>query len=122
MAETEMETLLCRCSVIHEEAVTRVKEELAPEPTLAEMAEMFKVLGDATRLRIINALLLSELCACDIAATMGMSPPAVAHHLKILRQARLVKCRKDGKVVYYSLCDGHVGTLFDQCRTHVREE
>ena len=72
--------------------------------------------------KIINALLLSELCACDIAAIMRMSQPAVAHHLKILRQTRLVKCRKVGKVVYYSLCDGHVGMLFDQCQTHVREE
>lgn len=116
------ESTWCSCSVIHEDAVRRVKEELAPAAALTEMAEMFKVLGDATRLRIVNALLLSELCACDIAAVMGMSAPAVAHHLKILRQTRLVKCRKDGKVVYYSLCDGHVGTLFDQCHTHVREE
>ncbi len=116
------ESLLCGCSVIHEETVLRVKEELAPEPVLMEMAEMFKVLGDATRLRIINALLLAELCTCDLAAVTGMSAPAVAHHLKILRQTRLVKCRKEGKVVYYSLCDGHVGMLFDQCHTHVREE
>ena len=119
---TEAEPLLCGCSMIHEDAVRRVREELVPESTLAEMAEMFKVLGDATRLRIIHALLLSELCTCDIAAIAGMSAPAVAHHLKILRQTRLVKCRKDGKIVYYSLCDGHVGMLFDQCHTHVREE
>ncbi len=116
------EPVSCRCSVIHDDAVRMVKEELSPEPTLAMMAEMFKVLGDPTRLRIINALLLSELCTCDIAAVMNMSAPAVAHHLKVLRQTRLVKCRKEGKVVYYSLCDEHIGMLFDQCHTHAREE
>ena len=116
------ETPVCSCTVIHEDAVQAVKKQLDSELMLARMAEMFKVLGDATRLGIINALLLSELCACDIAAIMRMSQPAVAPHLKILRQTRLVKCRKVGKVVYYSLCDGHVGMLFDQCQTHVREE
>ena len=119
---SESESPLCGCNMIHEEVVRRVRNELSPGGMLTEMAEMFKVLGDATRLRIINALLLAELCTCDLAAVTGMSAPAVAHHLKILRQTRLVKCRKEGKIVYYSLCDGHVGMLFDQCHTHVREE
>lgn len=113
---------VCSGTVIHEDAVQAVTKQIDSELMLVRMAEMFKVLGDATRLGIINALLLSELCTCDIAAIVRMSQPAVAHHLKILRQTRLVKCRKEGKVVYYSLCDGHVGMLFHQCRTHVREE
>ncbi|MDD3886061.1 MAG: metalloregulator ArsR/SmtB family transcription factor [Victivallaceae bacterium] len=113
---------MCSCQVIHEEAVERVRSVLAGEFELLEMAEMFKVLGDATRLKIINALLISELCVCDVAAVMGMSHPAVSHHLKILRQTRLVRCRKEGKIVYYALCDDHVGMLFDQCKKHVGEE
>ena len=118
----ECESPVCGCTVIHEDAVRLVRNGIPPDETLAGMAEMFKVLGDATRLKIVGALLLSELCACDIAAVLQMSQPAAAHHLKILRQGRLVKCRKAGKAVYYSLCDEHVGMLFDLCRTHMEEE
>ena len=117
-----MESLMCNCNVIHEDAVRKVKEQLSSGETLTGMAEMFKVLGDASRLGIIDALLHSELCTCDIAAVMGMSAPAVAHHLKILRQTRLVRWRKEGKVVYYALCDEHVGMLFRLCKTHGEEK
>lgn len=116
------ETPVCSCTVIHEDAVQAVKKQLDSELMLARMAEMFKVLGDATRLGIINALLLSELCACDIAAIMRMSQPAVAHHLKILRQTRLVSAARWEKWFIIRCATGHVGMLFDQCQTHVREE
>jgi ArsR family transcriptional regulator len=77
------------------------------------------VFGDPTRLKIVNALLLEEICVCDVAAVLGMSQPAVSHHLKVLKAARLVKYRRDGKQIYYSLDDEHVANIFYQGLMHV---
>jgi DNA-binding transcriptional ArsR family regulator len=115
------EDFLCCCNVIHEDIVRRAKEEAAPDATAADMAEFFKVFADATRLKIINALLISEMCVCDISALVGMNQSSISHHLKILRGARVIKSRRDGKVVYYSLCDAHIGTIFSQGLSHVTE-
>jgi DNA-binding transcriptional ArsR family regulator len=112
----------CNCNVIHEEVINRVRKEMPGEEALFNLADLFKVFGDSTRVRIISALLHSEMCVCDIAALLGMTKSAISHQLRALRQTKLVKYRRDGKVVYYSLADDHVGTIFAQGLTHVMEE
>jgi DNA-binding transcriptional ArsR family regulator len=88
---------------------------------LFNLADLFKMFGDSTRVRIVSALLHSEMCVCDIAALLGMSKSAISHQLRSLRQTKLVKNRRDGKVVYYSLDDDHVKTIFAQGLSHVSE-
>jgi ArsR family transcriptional regulator len=112
---------LCCCNIIHEDVIRHTKENMAPDDTAAAMAEFFKVFADCTRLKIINALLISEMCVCDISALIGMNQSVISHHLKILRGARVIKPRRNGKVVYYSLCDGHIGAIFSQGITHIGE-
>jgi ArsR family transcriptional regulator len=115
----EMESL--ECTVIHEDVVATVRKEMPDDEALADLADLFKVFGDSTRVRILCALLRAEMCVCDIAALLGMSKSAISHQLRTLRQTRLVKYRREGKVVYYSLEDEHVGTIFDQGLVHVLE-
>ncbi len=109
----------CDCDVIHEEVVGQVKEKMVEEDLLFDMAEFFKVLGDSTRIRIICALFESELCVCDIANVLGMTQSAISHQLKTLKQARLVKSRREGKVMYYTLDDEHVKQIFDLGLIHL---
>lgn len=109
----------CNCTIIHEEVVARVKENLPPEEILIDLAELFKIFGDSTRIKILNALFSSEMCVCDIAALLEMNQSAISHQLRILKQARLVKYRKEGKVVYYSLDDEHVKQIFDCGLAHI---
>ncbi|MDR2451310.1 MAG: metalloregulator ArsR/SmtB family transcription factor [Candidatus Accumulibacter sp.] len=109
------------CSVIHEDVVAEVRKKMPDETVLLDLADLFKVFGDSTRVRILCALLRAEMCVCDIAALLGMSKSAISHQLRTLRQTRLVKYRREGKVVYYSLEDEHVGTIFDQGLVHVSE-
>ncbi|NLU08169.1 MAG: winged helix-turn-helix transcriptional regulator [Clostridiales bacterium] len=99
-----------------------VKKNIVDDVSISDMAEFFKVLNDPTRLKIIAALMLSEMCVCDICAVLGMSQPAVSHHLRVLKQSKLVKYRRDGKVVYYSLDDKHIKPIFNQCLAHVNEK
>jgi ArsR family transcriptional regulator len=107
--------------MIHEDIVRQVRSGLTGDSHLHKTAELFKVLGDPSRLKIINTLILSEMCVCDIAALLDMTQPAISHHLKVLRQTQLVKYRRDGKVVYYSLDDEHVSNLFYQGLLHACE-
>jgi ArsR family transcriptional regulator len=116
---TNFET--CSCTIIHEDVVNRVRETLISEEQAINVAEFFKVFGDATRIKIINALFASEMCVCDISALLGMNQSAISHQLRTLKQARLIKNRKDGKVVYYSLDDEHIKEIFDKGLTHVKE-
>ena len=109
------------CSVIHEDVVTFVRDGLSDEEVIKRTAELFKAVSDPTRLRIINALILSEMCVCDIATLLSMTQPAISHHLKILRQMQLVKYRREGKIVYYQLDDEHVRNLFYQGLLHAGE-
>jgi ArsR family transcriptional regulator len=109
------------CNVIHDDVVAAVRESMPDEEVLLDMADLFKVFGDSTRVKIICALLRAEMCVCDIAALLGMSKSAISHQLRTLRQTRLVKYRREGKVVYYSLEDEHVETIFDQGLVHVNE-
>lgn len=111
----------CDVNVIHHDIVRRVQKRLPEETLLIDLAELFKVFGDSTRVRIICALLHAEMCVCDIAVLLGMNQSAISHQLKVLRQARLVKFRRDGKVVFYSLDDNHIGGIFRQGFAHINE-
>ncbi|GHU48112.1 transcriptional regulator [Spirochaetia bacterium] len=112
---------VCDCTVIHEETVAQVQEAMPDEKVLLSTAELFKVFGDLTRIKIISALLCAELCVCDIAALLSMSKSAISHQLRTLRQAKLVKTRREGNIVYYSLADAHVSTILAQGLEHVGE-
>lgn len=112
----------CSCSTIHEDVVVRIRESMPMEETLYDLAELFKVFGDTTRIKILCALFESEMCVCDIAALLSMNQSAISHQLRVLKQARLVKYRKEGKVVYYSLDDEHVKQIFDQGLVHINEK
>lgn len=97
------------------------KREDADEDELYDLAELFKVFGDSTRIRILFVLFGSEVCVCDLAETLNMTQSAVSHQLKILKQAKLVSSRREGKSVFYSLADEHVRTIIDQGREHIEE-
>lgn len=112
----------CDCSVIHEDIVTAVKGKMPSQENLYDLAEFFKVFGDSTRINILWALAESEMCVCDIAVLLNMTQSAISHQLRVLKQARLVKYRKDGKVVFYSLDDAHVKQIFDQGLIHINEK
>ena len=111
----------CSCTAIHEDTVARVQKKMPDEESLLNLADLFKVFGDSTRIRIISALLFSRMCVCDLAALLGMSKSAISHQLRILRQTKLVKYKREGKVVYYTLDDKHVGAIFRQGLTHIHE-
>jgi ArsR family transcriptional regulator len=98
-----------------------VRAQMPPEETLYELAELYKVFGDSTRIKILYVLFEAELCVCDIAALLGMTVSAISHQLRILKQARLVKYRREGKTVYYSLADSHIHSILDAGTEHVRE-
>ena len=121
MIENRTNIESCSCSYIHEEVVVKVRESMPEEEALYDLAELFKVFGDTTRIKILCALFESEMCVCDIAALLCMNQSAISHQLRVLKQARLVKYRKDGKAVYYSLDDDHVKQIFDQGLVHVNE-
>jgi len=105
----------------HDELIARVTENMPDEMMLYDLAELFKVFGDSTRIKILYVLFESEMCVCDIAQLLGISQSAVSHHLRVLKQSKLVKFRKDGKTVIYSLTDDHVRTIIDQGMEHVCE-
>ncbi|HWP97832.1 MAG TPA: metalloregulator ArsR/SmtB family transcription factor [Syntrophomonadaceae bacterium] len=109
----------CEVNCIHEEAVAEVRQKMLGENEAGLLAEIFKTLGDPTRVKMLFALMNRELCVCDLAAVIRASDSAVSHQLRILRSQKLVKFRRDGKVLYYSLADDHVSSLFKQGLEHV---
>jgi DNA-binding transcriptional ArsR family regulator len=111
----------CDVTCIHEDAVKEVLEQMIQDDTAALLARLFKALGDPTRVKILFALMKRELCVCDLAAVIGLSESAVSHQLRLLRSQNLVKFRREGKVVFYSLADSHVEKLFEQGLEHVTE-
>lgn len=121
MSENKNTVENCSCLIIHEETINRVKAIMPEEEKLYDLAELFKVFGDTTRIKILCALFEAEMCVCDIAALLNMNQSAISHQLRVLKQARLVKYRKDGKVVYYSLDDEHIKHIFDQGLLHISE-
>ena len=112
---------ICKCEEVHEEIVSEVRAIMPQEEMLYDLAELFKVFGDSTRIKILYALFSKEMCVCDIADLLGMTHSAISHQLRVLKQARLVKFRKEGKVVYYSLDDNHISQIFDCGLSHILE-
>lgn len=112
----------CDCDVIHESIVNKVRKKMPQEETLYELAELFKVFGDSTRIKILWALDEAEMCVCDISFLLNMTQSAISHQLRVLKQAELVKSRREGKIVFYSLEDEHVKQIFDQGLIHISEE
>ncbi len=119
---TERNIEACSFLCVHEDVVAQVQRNLPGEDRLLRLADLFKVFGDGTRIRILYVLLEAEVCVCDLATLLGMTQSAVSHQLRILKQARLIKSRRDGKTVFYSLADGHVAALLRQGMEHISEE
>lgn len=111
----------CQVTLINEEKVEEVKRNLIDDETASHLAETFRGLGDSTRIKIIYALLQSELCVCDLSAAVGISQSAASHQLRSLRNLKLVKPRREGQVVYYSLDDHHIENLLSQGIEHLKE-
>ncbi|MBS6216875.1 MAG: metalloregulator ArsR/SmtB family transcription factor [Clostridiales bacterium] len=111
----------CDYMHVHEEIVAQVNETMPDEEILYDLAELFKIFGDSTRIKILYVLFEAEMCVCDIATLLGMSQSAISHQLRSLKQSKLVKYRREGKTVFYSLADSHVRTILDQGMEHVAE-
>lgn len=111
----------CETFQTHKELLKVVSEKMPDEDKLYDLAELFKVFGDSTRIRILYVLFEAEVCVCDLAETLSMTQSAISHQLKILKQSKLVKSRREGKSVFYSLADGHVRTIIPQGREHIEE-
>ncbi|MBQ5928841.1 MAG: helix-turn-helix transcriptional regulator [Oscillibacter sp.] len=105
----------------HQEIIDRVQKKMPGEDTLYDLAELFRIFGDSTRIRILYVLFEAEMCVCDIAQLLGMTQSAISHQLRSLKNARLVKARREGKTVFYSLADDHVKTIINQGIEHVCE-
>ncbi len=118
----EDEEMRCESTEVHEELLKIVNEKMPDEEELYDLAELFKVFGDSTRIRILFVLLEAEVCVCDLAAVLNMTQSAVSHQLRILKQNKLVKSRREGKSIFYSLADSHVRTMIDQGREHIEED
>lgn len=118
MADSKKTT---HCCCIHRDVVDMVSKKLRDDKELMLSAELFSVFADYTRLRIINALLLHEMCVCDIATLIDMTHSAISHQLSVLKRAHIVNARKDGKVKYYSLSDKHIEELFETALEHINE-
>lgn len=117
-----LETECCETVEVHQDLLALVKKSMPDETELYDLAELFKVFGDSTRIRILFVLSSAEVCVCDLAAALGMTQSAISHQLRILRQSKLVKSRKEGKTVFYSLADGHVRTIIAQGMEHIEED
>lgn len=113
---------VCDCEVIHQEVVEMTRSRMAAEEAYAKLAVLFKMFGDGTRVKILHALEQNELCVCDLAALLDMTKSAISHQLKALRLSNLVKTRREGQVVYYSLADDHVKYILDIGFDHIRHD
>ena len=116
------EKMCCEKQEVHEDLLRIVNETMPEETELYDLAELFKVFGDSTRIRILYVLFEAEVCVCDLAEALNMTQSAISHQLRILKQNKLVKSRREGKSVFYSLADGHVRTIIDQGREHIEED
>lgn len=119
MAIEDVET--CEDTCLHTDRLEKVRAHLPDEDELYDLAELFKVFGDSTRIRILYVLFQSELCVCDLAEALQMTQSAISHQLRILKQARLVSSRREGKSVFYALADEHVRLIIDQGKEHIEE-
>lgn len=111
----------CEFIHVHEDIVNKVNQVMPEEQQLLDLADFFKIFGDSTRIKILYVLSQSEMCVCDIANLLQMGQSAISHQLRVLKQMRLVKFRRDGKTVFYSLADGHIETILAQGMEHIEE-
>ena len=119
MSDPEIEQ--CDFIHVHEDIVNRVTKVMPDEDQLMDLAEFFKIFGDSTRIKILYVLSQAEMCVCDIATLLQMGQSAISHQLRVLKQMRLVKFRRDGRTVFYSLADGHIKSIVNQGMEHIRE-
>lgn len=117
-----MSEVSCDCNVIHPEIVESVKSKMPQDDLVDNLSDFFKVLGDNTRVKIMWALHESEMCVCDLAVLLDLTKSAISHQLRLLKYAKLVKSRREGKVVFYSLSDDHVKQVFEQGLEHITED
>ncbi len=113
--------ILCNCEVIHSDILKNINEQMPDENEIYDLSDFFKMFGDSTRIKIMCALDQGEMCVCDLAILLGMTKSAISHQLKSLKQSSLVKCRRDGKSVIYSLADDHVRQIVEMGLSHIRE-
>lgn len=118
----ERKSFDCDCDVIHSDVVEEVETQMQDEDLLMRVADLFKLFSDSTRVRIMSALRIREMCVCDLACVLNMTKSAISHQLRSLRQSHLVQYRKSGKIVYYRLADDHVSAIIDCAIEHVMEE
>ena len=116
------EPVCCETVEVHEDLLRIVEQTMPEETELYDLAELFKVFGDSTRIRILFVLSSAEVCVCDLARVLNMTQSAISHQLRILKQNKLVKSRREGKSIFYSLADGHVSTIIAQGRDHIEED
>ena len=119
--EREVQEGVCEFMHVHEEIVEKVEKVMSDEQQLLDLSEFFKVFGDSTRIKILYVLSQSEMCVCDIASLLQMGQSAISHQLRVLKQMQLVKFRRDGKTVFYSLSDNHIQTILAQGMEHICE-
>ena len=119
--DLDKEPVCCETVEVHEDLLRIVEQTMPEETELYDLAELFKVFGDSTRIRILFVL-SSEVCVCDLARVLNMTQSAISHQLRILKQNKLVKSRREGKSIFYSLADGHVSTIIAQGRDHIEED
>ena len=118
---SEHDGFCCDAQELHEDRLALVKEALPEETELYDLAELFKVFGDSTRVRILFVLFRCEVCVCDLAEVLSMTQSAISHQLRLLKQAKLVKSRREGKSIFYSLADEHVRTIISMGQEHIEE-
>lgn len=116
------EAMCCEHTQVHEELLQIIRQTMPEETELYDLAELFKVFGDSTRIRILFVLFEAEVCVCDLAAALHMTQSAISHQLRILKQNKLVRSRREGKSIFYSLADAHVRTMIAQGREHIEED
>lgn len=121
MIDKPENSILCEYAHAHDELVSKVKADMPDDETLYDLADLFKIFGDTTRIKILYVLFESEMCVCDIAALLSMSQSAISHQLRVLKQSKLVCGRREGKTVFYSLADNHVRSIINQGMEHVVE-
>lgn len=122
MEEKKTEVECCSEECVHEDLLKIVNDTMPEETELYDLAELFKVFGDSTRIRILFVLFEAEVCVCDLAEALHMTQSAISHQLRILKQNKLVNSRREGKSIFYSLADGHVRTIIAQGREHIEED
>ncbi|WP_216697133.1 MULTISPECIES: ArsR/SmtB family transcription factor [Bacillota] len=113
--------LTCDCDVIHEDLVNDTRNKMQPKEDYVQLASLFKLFGDSTRIQILHALEQNEMCVCDLAVLLGVTKSAISHQLKALKLANLVKFRREAQIIYYSLADDHVKEMIDMGFEHIHE-